>query len=134
MAKLYGDILQKIRVDKGYSQNHLAKMAGVHSSYINRLESGERDVPSQEIHMVLVQTLRPSFEDNQELSYAAGYIPPALKKVGPNNPAIRSVLKVLSSSIMSQGEKDAFCFSVQKMAEEWQRQKTANTEMAVAVA
>ena len=72
-AAQFGEILREKRELHGISRKDLAKLAGVHVSYISRLESGSR-LPSRETALVIGELLRLGPELNQWLM-AAGFAP-----------------------------------------------------------
>jgi len=40
----FGKNVRRVRQSKGYSQEHLAELAGLHRTYIGSIERGERNV------------------------------------------------------------------------------------------
>ncbi|WP_138091000.1 helix-turn-helix domain-containing protein [Halalkalibacterium halodurans] len=54
----FGAKLKKLRLEKGYSLQQLAKLSNVNASYIHRLEQGNRNRPSFTIIMQLAEALK----------------------------------------------------------------------------
>jgi transcriptional regulator with XRE-family HTH domain len=68
-----GEYLRAERERAGLSQRQLAKLAGLHYSYLARLESGENDNPSPEV----VQRIADVLElDSTDLYAYIGVVPP----------------------------------------------------------
>lgn len=44
ITKLFGENIRKIRTQKGYSQEKLAELAGLHRTYIGAVERAERNI------------------------------------------------------------------------------------------
>lgn len=56
-------ILQTLRRDKNISQKELAKISNVSISYIQKLESGNRNKPSGEVVVKLAAALNSTVEE-----------------------------------------------------------------------
>ena len=44
MRKLFGERLRGFRIAKGYSQETLAELSGLHRTYVGGIERGERNI------------------------------------------------------------------------------------------
>ncbi|MGG1615623.1 helix-turn-helix domain-containing protein [Paenibacillus sp. NRS-1781] len=62
LKNLLGDRIRNFRKGRGYSQEELANLAGLHSVYIGQLERGEKS-PTIESLEGIVDALGISFED-----------------------------------------------------------------------
>jgi len=58
MAKRLGDMLKKLRVERGLTQEQLGKRVGVSDAYITMLESGTRKNPSLPLLKRLAKALK----------------------------------------------------------------------------
>ena len=60
--KTFGSYLRKLREDKGFSQEELAAVAGLHRTYVGSVERGERNV-SLDNMLILAEALecKPSY-------------------------------------------------------------------------
>ena len=77
----FGDILREARLEKGWSQRELAHQAGLDASYINRLESGDRQ-PGRDAALVLAGALSVDEANLDHWLTAAGHAPmPLLTQV-----------------------------------------------------
>ena len=43
LAKRFGELVRRLRQEKGYSQNDVSFGAGLHQTYLSSVERGERD-------------------------------------------------------------------------------------------
>ena len=44
LAKRFGELVRRLRVEKGYSQEELSFRVGLHQTYVSSVERGERNV------------------------------------------------------------------------------------------
>lgn len=75
----FGLLLREFRIRAGLSQRALAKKAGVNTSYVSRLESGDRKVASRDIMILLSRILELSHRETDLWFITAGYISPRLQ-------------------------------------------------------
>ncbi|MGI8913133.1 MAG: hypothetical protein ACR2JY_04970 [Chloroflexota bacterium] len=61
------------------------------ASYINRLESGVRGVPTAEVALALAVGLALSPQETDRLLWSAGCLPPSLQALTPGDPTILAV-------------------------------------------
>lgn len=71
----FAELLQKLRLRAGLSQNALAKKAEVDPSYINRIERGERQPPSLSVIHDIARALELDEFSTSQLLLSAGYAP-----------------------------------------------------------
>ena len=69
----FGNLLRRLREEAGFSQNALARAAGMSPSNVNRIEASKQGVPRKTTIMKLVRALRLSLTDEraQQLFAAA---------------------------------------------------------------
>lgn len=79
MSEDFGSTLRRFRLRAALSQNALAKIVGINASYINRLESGEREAPTRAVAQALARALSLAIEDVDRLLFSAGHVPPSLQ-------------------------------------------------------
>jgi len=108
------------RLRAGYSQNALAKIVGINCSYINRLESGEREAPTREVAAALGRSLNLGTEDTDRLMFSAGHVPPSLQKLGPADSTIAAVTRLLTNDRISPEARCDFRAIVETIAIRWQ--------------
>ena len=74
MSQRYGDLLRKLRTDRGLSQLGLASIAGVSTRHLSFLETG-RSAPSRDMIEQLCEALEVPLRDRNPMLVAAGYAP-----------------------------------------------------------
>jgi transcriptional regulator with XRE-family HTH domain len=68
-----GILLQKLREARGLSLRDLALLAGIDHAYIYRLETGDKEAPSEEVLSKLIRALKPGKREADMLRYVAGH-------------------------------------------------------------
>jgi transcriptional regulator with XRE-family HTH domain len=68
-----GLLLQKLREARGLSLRDLALLAGIDHAYIYRLETGDKEAPSEEVLSKLIRALKPGKREADMLRYVAGH-------------------------------------------------------------
>jgi HTH-type transcriptional regulator, competence development regulator len=68
-----GLLLQKLREGRGLSLRDLALLADVDHAYIYRLETGDKEAPSEEVLSNLIRALKPGKREADMLWYVAGH-------------------------------------------------------------
>jgi transcriptional regulator with XRE-family HTH domain len=79
MATAFGSRLRKLRQEKELSQKRLAKVVGVHFTYLSKIESGNLDAalyPGEELVRKLTAPLNA---DETELLLLARKVPPLIR-------------------------------------------------------
>jgi len=71
----FGAVLRELRLRADLSQNALARRCALDSSYINRMESGERNAPSREVVDAFARALGLGQINADRLLVSAGYLP-----------------------------------------------------------
>jgi transcriptional regulator with XRE-family HTH domain len=120
-VETFGDTLKKLREAAGLSQNALAKAAGLNASYVNRLESGEREPPRPETVMQLAHGLGDRPEITDELLAAAGHLPLAMSKLGPRDPALGLVAEILTDEKLTKEDREEFRQVLISIGKRWRR-------------
>lgn len=72
---VFGGLLRQYRTQAGFSQSELAKLIGFDKSYISRLERGERDVPSRDIILNIINVIKLGDYEANSLLLISGYAP-----------------------------------------------------------
>ncbi|MCL4508439.1 MAG: helix-turn-helix domain-containing protein [Chloroflexi bacterium] len=120
MAEDFGSILRRYRMRSGLSQNALAKLVGINASYINRLESGEREAPTREVALALAGALDLVPEEVDRLLFSAGHLPPSLQKLGPGDPTLTAVTRLLTNDRLTPEARADFRAVVETLVFRWQ--------------
>jgi transcriptional regulator with XRE-family HTH domain len=66
-----GFLLEELREKRGLSLRELAQLAGIDHAYIYRLESGDKESPSEEALTKLIRALKPERREAEMLRYVA---------------------------------------------------------------
>lgn len=81
-GETFGQMLRRVRVERGFSQNELARQAGYDPAYINRMEAerstrkdGALHVPGRHVLMALAGALDLSYAERDQLLFVGGYAP-----------------------------------------------------------
>lgn len=80
----FGDLLKRFRERAEFSQRALAKSASIDTSYISRLEKGEREVTSRSLALKIAGILELSQREIDLWLISAGYVSPRIQKQGLN--------------------------------------------------
>jgi transcriptional regulator with XRE-family HTH domain len=116
----FADLLCGFRQRLGWAQTALGTRAGVNASYINRLESGGRGVPTAEVVRALAAGLDLSPEETDRLLWSAGCLPASLRRLPCGDPTILAVARLLADPALSPEALADFRACVEAMARRWQ--------------
>jgi transcriptional regulator with XRE-family HTH domain len=118
-AAPFADLLYHFRVRIARSQSDLGRHAGVNASYVNRLESGERRVPTPEVAGALARALQLPPEETDRFLWSAGCLPPSLQQLAAGDPTILAVTHLLTDQRLSPEARADFRACVEAMAHRW---------------
>jgi transcriptional regulator with XRE-family HTH domain len=75
-GETFGQLLRRLRIERGFSQNALARMSGVDPAYVNRMERDDGSMsPRKPIMLALAEALDLSYAERDRLLWAAGLAP-----------------------------------------------------------
>ncbi len=80
----FGKLLRDFRIRAKLSQRILAQQAEIDTSYISRLEKGEREVTSRSLALKIAEILNLSLEETDYWLISAGYISPRMQQLASN--------------------------------------------------
>ena len=80
----FGDLLKDFRIRAKLSQRVLARKAQIDTSYVSRLERGEREVASRSLALKIAEILNLSLEEIDLWLISAGYISPRMQQLANN--------------------------------------------------
>jgi len=115
----FADLLFAFRRRVGHSQSDLGRHAGVNASYINRLESGVRSVPTAEVALALAAGLELSPAETDRFLWSTGCLPPSLQQLACGDPTILAVARLLNNQRLSPEALADFRTCVEAMAHRW---------------
>lgn len=118
-AAPFADLLAHFRQRAQLSQSDLGRLADVNASYINRLESGERRVPTPAVADALARALQLAPEETYRLLWSTGSLPPSLRRLGSADATILTVARLLSNECLSPEARADFRACIEPMAHHW---------------
>lgn len=80
----FGNLLRDFRIRANLSQRILAQKAEIDTSYISRLERGEREVASRSLALRIAEILGLSSQETDLWLISAGYISPRMQQLASN--------------------------------------------------
>jgi transcriptional regulator with XRE-family HTH domain len=107
-GETFGAQLRAYRQAAGLTQAALGHRVGIHQSYINRLERGEREPPGRELVARLAEALRLDEPSRQRLLRAAGHVPDWLLTLPADDPTLLAVGRFLADPAVSAAAKQEF--------------------------
>jgi transcriptional regulator with XRE-family HTH domain len=104
----FGALLRSLRVRMGFSQNHLARLAGVDPAYVNRLERAPPEstsLPSRKVVMALAESLEAGPVDVERLLVAAGLCPESILRLGGWDQSLGDIAAVLADGNLTSDDR-----------------------------
>ncbi len=101
MDHSFGERLRAIRKDKNLSQQQLALMAGLHSTYISKIESGLMRPPAARTILRLCNILKT---DPEEFFLLAHKVPADFNQAMSSNPAVLEFVRRAQSMELTENE------------------------------
>lgn len=81
----FGQLLRDFRMRAKLSQRDLARKAEIDTSYVSRLERGEREVASRSLALRIAEILELTMEETDLWLISAGYISPRMQQLASNS-------------------------------------------------
>ncbi|HEY8745952.1 MAG TPA: helix-turn-helix transcriptional regulator [Chloroflexota bacterium] len=125
-ATSFGELLSCLRLAAGVSQSALGQEAGVHASYVHRLERGERATPTREVVLALSRSLGATPTERDRLLWLAGHLPVRLQQLGVGDATLATLVQFLTNDALPAEAKHGFRWCVEAMAALWGRDPTAS--------
>jgi len=94
----FGKLLKDFRVRAKLSQRDLARKAEIDTSYVSRLERGQREVASRSLAIKIAEILNLSLEEIDLWLISAGYISPRMQQLANNG--ISRLLDSLNTGVV----------------------------------
>lgn len=94
--KAYGDLLKKLRLERGLAQRALAREIGLNPTLVNRSEAGDRAPAGPDEIAAIARALKLTDGEFDQLLGSAGYWPAAYITVGPGDPTLYAVATILA--------------------------------------
>lgn len=107
MTSSFGRGLRKLRDERGLSLRELEQLSGVDHAYIQRLETGEKEAPSDEVLQKLLRALKAGPRKSQILQMVIGKeINPELLDLALDDPDLEIETFNLMAHINLRGKPD----------------------------
>jgi len=97
----YGDLLKRLRQDRGIAQRALAREISLNPTLVNRSESGDRAPSGPDEIAAIARALTLTHAEFDGLLASAGYWPAAFVAVGPGDPTLYAVATALADPSLS---------------------------------
>jgi len=103
----------------GELQSALGREAGVHASYVHRLERGERATPTREVVLALARSLGATPTERDRLLWLAGQLPVRLQQLGVGDATLATLVQFLTNDALPAEAKHGFRWCVESLAALW---------------
>ena len=102
----FGGYLHELRRERGLTVRHLASAAGVHHTYVSKLERGDRQAPDEPVVESLARALQATPAQLDQLRWRAGLAPAGTGAPGQDDPTLTLVAEALGSGALSSTGRD----------------------------
>jgi transcriptional regulator with XRE-family HTH domain len=102
----FGGYLHELRRERGLTVRALAAAAGVHHTYISKLERGDRQAPEPAVVEALAAALEATPAQLDQLRWRAGLAPRGDGAPGQNDPTLTLVAEALADPARSEAERE----------------------------
>ncbi len=115
----FAELLKQFRQASGISQRALARAAGINPAIANRLESGDRGPSGPDQVRAIARALDLDPVRSDQLLGAAGFWPDVFLRVGPGDPTLRRVARLLARSDLPDPDRARFRQIVDLLIDQW---------------
>ena len=115
----FAALLKRYREQAGVSQRALARDSAINPAIISRMESGDRGPSGPDQVFAIARALALSTEQTDSLLTSVGFWPEAYSTLGPQDPTLLAVARVLGSRELPEGERARFRRVLDLLAEQW---------------
>ncbi|MGH2370333.1 MAG: helix-turn-helix domain-containing protein, partial [Chloroflexota bacterium] len=102
----FGGYLHELRRERGLTVRELAAAAGVHHTYVSKLERGDRQAPDEAVVEALAAALDATPSQLDQLRWRAGLSPRGGGAPGQDDPTLTLVAEALSDESLPAAERD----------------------------
>ena len=102
----FGGYLHELRRERGLTVRHLASGAGVHHTYVSKLERGDRQAPEEPVVEALAAALGATPAQLDQLRWRAGLTPRGAGVPGNDDPTLTRVAEALGNPVLTDGARD----------------------------
>jgi len=115
----FAELLKQYREEHGASQRGLAQATRINQAIISRFESGDRGPSGPEQVLAIIDALHLDEARASALLGSAGYWPRAFMDLGPSDPTLLAVVRLLAHAEMSDERKLRFRRIVELLVDAW---------------
>lgn len=101
-----GGYLHELRRERGLTVRRLAAAAGVHHTYISKLERGDRQAPDEPVVEALAAALGATPAQIDQLRWRAGLRPRGAGAPAPDDPTVTLVAEALGDPSLQDAARD----------------------------
>jgi transcriptional regulator with XRE-family HTH domain len=100
-----GVLLRKLRDSRTLSLREVGQLCAIDHAYVHRLETGEKESPSEELLVRLLRVLKPSERESEMAKWLAAHpnADPSVVEYALNNPAIPAHVFIAAASMAHRG-------------------------------
>src|SRR5687767_15171953 len=102
----FGGYLHELRRERGLTARQLASLAGVHHTYVSKLERGDRQAPDEPVVEGLAAALGVSPAQLDQLRWRAGLTPRGAGAPGQDDPTLTLVAEALANPALTDPARD----------------------------
>lgn len=115
----FGGYLHELRRERGLTIRHLAAAAGVHHTYVSKLERGDRQAPEEAVVEALAAALQATPAQLDQLRWRAGLTPRGDGVPGSGDPTLTLVAEALADPGTPEQQRDRLRQGLARVVEEW---------------
>jgi transcriptional regulator with XRE-family HTH domain len=113
----FGGYLHELRRERGLTVRQLATAAGVHHTYVSKLERGDRQAPDEAVVEALAAALGATPSQLDQLRWRAGLSPRGSGAPGQDDPTLTLVAEVLADQALPTAERDRLRRSIAEVVQ-----------------
>jgi len=102
----FGGYLHELRRERGLTVRQLAADAGVHHTYVSKLERGDRQAPEEPVVEALARAMRATPAQLDQLRWRAGLAPGGGGAPGQDDPTLTMVAEALGDGALTATDRD----------------------------
>ena len=102
----FGGYLHELRRERGQTVRQLAAAAGVHHTYVSKLERGDRQAPEEAVVEALAAAVGATPAQLDQLRWRAGLAPHGAGAPGHDDPTVTVVEEALGDPSLTPAERD----------------------------
>jgi transcriptional regulator with XRE-family HTH domain len=115
----FSDLLKTYREQARISQRALAQASNINQAIISRFENGDRGPSGSEQVLAIVKALELDKDRADALLSSAGYWPQVFVTLGPDDPTLLEVARLLANDQISSARRERFRRLIAILVEEY---------------